>query len=188
MVEIGAIRKSFSPWASVVVLVRKKMENIRFCIGARNRIIKDEYSLPGIEDTLDCLYRIVWFSTLVSKSGYWQVELEEEVKPLTAFTEGLLVFWEHMRMTFRTQNAPAIFQRLMESCLGELHLTWCVIYLDDIVFSQISEEHLLRLSAVFDKLRAVSLKLNPFKYDFLRTQINYLGHVVSQEGVSTDPK
>ena len=89
MMEIGAIRKSFSPWASAVVLVRSKEGELRFCIYLRkvnNRKVKDGYSLPGIEDTLDCLHLAVWFLDL--KSGYWQVELEEKATPLTDFTVG----------------------------------------------------------------------------------------------------
>ena len=85
----------------------------------------------------------LWFSTLDLKSGYWQVELEEEAKPLTAFTVGPLAFWECEHMPFGLTNAPATFQRLMESCLGELHLNWCIIYLDDIIFfSRTPEEHI----------------------------------------------
>ena len=76
----------------------------------------------------------------------------------------------------------------MESCLGEWHLNWCIIYLDDIiVFSRTLEEHLYRLKAAISKLRAAGLKLKPTKCDLFRQQINYLGHVVSKEGVSTDP-
>ena len=91
-------------------------------------------------------------------------------------------------MPFGLTNAPATLQRLMESCLGELHLTWCIIYLDDIiVFSRTPEEHLHRLKAVINKLRAAGLKLKPTKCDLFKQQINYLGHVVSKEGVSTDP-
>ena len=191
MVEVGAIRKSFSPWASAVVLVRKKDWGLRFCINLcklNNRTVKDGYSLPRIEDTLDCLHGAVWFSTLDLKSGYWQVELEEEAKPLTAFTMGPLGFWECEHMPFGLTNVPATFQRLMESCLGELHLNWCIIYLDDIiVFSQTPEEHVHRLRAVFSKLRAASLKLKPSKCDFFKKEIKYLRHVVSKEGVSTDP-
>ena len=140
MVEVGAIRRSFSPWASAVVLVRKKDGGLRLCIDLRklnNRTIKDGYALPRIDDTLDCLHGAKWFSTLDLKSGYWQVELEEEAKPLTAFTMGPFGFWECERMPFGLNNAPATFQRLMESCLGELNLSWSIIYLDDIiVFSQ----------------------------------------------------
>ena len=127
MVEVGAIRRSFSPWASAVVLVRKKDGGLRFCIDLcklNNRSVKDGYCLPHIEDTLDCLHGAVWFSTLDMKSGYWQVELEEDAKPLTAFTMGPLGFWECECMPFGLTNAPATFQRLMESCLGQLHLNW----------------------------------------------------------------
>ena len=95
MVEVGVIRKSFSPWASVVVLVRKKDGGLRLCIDLRklnNRTVKDVYALPRIDDTLDCLHGAKCFSTLDLNSGYWQVELEEEVKPLTAFTMGPLDF------------------------------------------------------------------------------------------------
>ena len=92
-------------------------------------------------------------------------------------------------MPFGLTNAPATFQRLMESCLGEFHLSWCIIYLDDIiVFSQTPEEHLVRLQAVFDKLKAADLKLKPSKCELFRKQINYLGHVVGHKGVTTDPK
>ena len=191
MIEVGAIRKSCSCWASAVVLVRKKDGGMRFCIDLRklnNRTIKDGYSLPRIEDTLDCLHGAVWFSTLDLKSGYWHVELEEEAKPLTAFTMGPLGFWECECMPFSHTNAPATFQRLMESCLGELHLNWCIIYLDDIiVFSRTPEEHLHRLKAVFEKLRAAGLNLKPSKCEFFKQEIKYLGHVVSKEGVPTDP-
>ena len=91
-------------------------------------------------------------------------------------------------MPFGLTNAPATFQRLMESCLGELHLNWCIIYLDDIiVFSRTPEEHVHRLRAVFEKLKAASLKLKPSKCDFFKKEIKYLGHVVSEEEVSTDP-
>ena len=143
---------------------------------------------PGFDDTLDCLHGAVRFSTLDLKSRYWQVELEEEAKPLTAFTVGPLGLWECECMPFGLTNAPATFQRLMESCLGELHLNWCIIYLDDIiVFSRTPEEHIHRLKAVFEKLKAAGLKLKPSKCDFFKKEIKYLGHVVSEQGVSTDP-
>ena len=191
MVEVGAIKRSFSPWASAVMLVRKKDGGLRLCIDLpklNNHTVKDGYALPGIVDTLDCLHGVVWFSTLDLKSGYWQVELEEEGKPLTAFTRGPLGFWECERMPFGLTNAPATFQRLMESCLGELHLSWCIIYLDDIiVFRQTPEEHLVGLQAVFNKVKAASLKLKPSKCELFRKHINYLEHVVGHRGVATDP-
>ena len=164
---MGVIRRSFSAWASTVVLVRKKDGGFRFCIDLHklnNRTKKDGYSLPRIEDTLDCLHGAVWFSTVDLKSRYWQVELEEEAKPLTAFTLGPLGFWECECMPFGLTNATATFQRLMESCLGELHLNWCIIYQDHtIVCSQIPEKHLQKLKAVFNKLKAAGLTLKPSK-------------------------
>ena len=102
---------------------------------------------------------------------------------------GPLEFWECERMPFGLSNAPATFQRLMESCLGELHLSWYIIYLDDIiVFSWTPEEHLVRLQAVFDKLKGAGLKLKPSKCELFKEQINYLGHIVGHKGVATDPK
>ena len=87
--EIGAIRGSNSPWASTVVLVWKKDENLRFCIVLRKLntlILKDAYNLPRITKTLACLNGSQWFTSLDLKAGYWQVELDEDSKPLTAFT------------------------------------------------------------------------------------------------------
>ena len=93
-----------------MVLVRKKDGGLRFCINLHklnNRTVKDGCALPQIEDTLGCLHGAVWFSTLDLKSGYWQGELEEEAKPLTAFTMGPLGFWECEHMPCGLTNAPA---------------------------------------------------------------------------------
>ena len=146
MEDIGAIRRSNSPWASPVVLVKKKDGSLRFCIDLRKlnaRTIKDAYSLPRIEESLDCLNGAKIFTSLDLKSGYLQVELDDESVPLTVFTVGPLGFYECVRMPFGLTNTPATFQRLMESCLGEMHLNCCIIYLDDvIIFSSTPEEHL----------------------------------------------
>ena len=192
MLKIGVIRKSNSPWASAVVLVRKKDGSLRFCIDLwklNARTIKDAYGLPRIEETLDCLEGSIIFTSLDLKSGYWQVEMDEASKPLTAFTVGPLGFYECERMPFRLTNAPATFQTLMESCLGDLHLNWCIIYLDDvIVFSKTPKEHIYRLRGVFHKLSLAGLKLKPKKCEFFKSKIAYLAHIVSAKGIETDPK
>ena len=105
--------------------------------------MKDAYSLPRIEDSLDSLNGSCIFTSIDLKAGYWQVEMDPKSIPLTAFTIGPLGFYECVKMPYRLMNAPATFQRLMETCLGDLHLNWCIIYLDDVViFSRTPEEHL----------------------------------------------
>ena len=118
-----------------------------------NEQIKDSHSLPRIDDSLDFLNGACIFTSLDLKAGYWQVMMDEDSIPLTAFSAGPLGFYECVRMPFGLCNAPATFQRLMESCLGDLHLNWCIIYLDDIIiFSKTPEEHIERLRGVFEKL------------------------------------
>ena len=192
MESLGVIRKSQSPYASNVVVVRKKSGAIRFCLDLRtlnSKTIPDRYSLPRIDSTLDVLSGAKWFSVLDLKSGYWQVPLAEQDKAKTAFTVGPLGFWECERMPFGLTNAPATFQRLMEHCMGELHLQSCLLYLDDIViFSKTYEDHLIRLEAVFQKLQDAGLKLSPTKCNFLQKDIKYLGHMISAQGISVDPE
>ena len=192
MLDVRAIRRSNSPWASPVVLVRKKDGSLRFCIDLRKlnaRTVKDAYSLPRIEDALDSLDGACIFTSLDLKSGYWQVELDESSIPLTAFTLGPLGFNECVRMPFGLTNVPATFQRLMESCLGELHLEWCIIYLDDIIiFSKNPDNHLTRLRGVFEWLAKAGLKLKPSKCKFFKSNLKYLGHIVSRDGKATDPR
>ena len=114
--------------------------------------------------------------------------MNEDDKAKTAFSVGNLGFYECNRMAFGLTNAPATFQRLMERCMGELNLKECMIFLDDIlVFSQSFEEHLERLDAVFSRLKQHGLKLKPSKCEFFKTKVTYLGHVVSESGVETDP-
>ena len=149
------------------------MVALQFCIDLRklnNQTIKDAQSLPRIEDSLDCLDGATIFTSLDLQSGYWQVEMTEASKPLTAFTVGPLGFYECVWMPFGLTNALATFQHLMESCLGEMHLKWCIVYLDDIiVFSKTPEEHIERLRGVFEKLSAAGLRLKPSKCEFFKS-------------------
>ena len=108
-----------------MVLVHKKDGSFRFCIDLRkldNRAIKNAQSLPRIDDSLDCLDGAAIFTSQDLQSGYWQVELTESSRPLTAFTVGPLGFYECVWMPFGLTNVLARFQCLMESCLGEIHL------------------------------------------------------------------
>ena len=190
ILDIGAIQKLCSLWESAVVLVQKKDGSLRFCINLRKLnswIIKDVYSLPHTDETLDSLQGSQWFSSIDLRLGYWQVEMDEESKPLLAFTVGLLGFYECARMPFRLTNAPVTFQSLMKTCLGDLNLQWCIIYLDDIaIFSKHLARHFERLVAVFWKFEEAKLKLKPSKCELFQWQIAYLGHIVSAQGITTD--
>ena len=190
MLDIGTICKSHSPWASAVVLVWKKDGGLRSCIDLRklnNQTVKDAYSLPQINETLDSLQGSQWFSSLDLKSGYWQVGMDKESKPLTGFTVGPLGFYKCKRMPFGLTNAPATFQKLMETCLGDLNLHCCIIYLDDkVIFSKDLTSQLERLEAVFQKLEKAGLKLKPSKCELFQQQLAYLGHIISAQEVATD--
>ena len=147
-----------------MVLVWKKDGVLRFCIDPRklnNWTVKDAVlMLPLIDETLDSLQGSHWFSSLDLKSGYWQVKMDEESKPLTAFTVGPLGFYECKRMSQCPCNIPETNGDLPR----DLNPHWCIIYLDDIViFSKDLASHLQRLEAVFWKLEEAGLKHKPSK-------------------------
>ncbi|KAJ7991922.1 hypothetical protein DPEC_G00288890 [Dallia pectoralis] len=122
------------------------------------------------------------------KSGYYQIEMAESDKDKTAFVCPL-GFWEWNRMPQGITNAPSTFQRLMERCMGDINLREVLVFLDDIiVFSKTLEEHEARLTNVLSRLRENGLKLSPGKCRFFQTSVRYLGHIVSRDGVETDPK
>ncbi|KAK7909418.1 hypothetical protein WMY93_014102 [Mugilogobius chulae] len=114
--------------------------------------------------------------------------MHEADKPKTAFVTPL-GFWEFNRMPQGVTNAPSTFQRLMEKCMGDLHLKEVLVFLDDlIIFSNTLEEHESRLLRVLSRLRDYGLKLSPEKCKFFQTSVKYLGHIVSSKGVETDPE
>ena len=192
MLDAGVVRPSNNPWCNAVVLVRKKDGSLHFCIDFRRLnalTVKDLHPLPRICETLESLAGAAHYSTFDLNLGFWQVPTDDASKQYTAFTLGSIGLYECESMPFRLCNAPPIFQRLMQNCLGELNLTYCLIYLDDvIVFSETPEEHLLRMRVVLDCLREHGLKLKPSKCDVFKLEINYLVHHVSKEGVRTSKK
>ena len=187
MLDAGVIWPSNSPWCNVVVLVRKKDGLLCFCIDFRklnSLTVKDSHPLPCICETLESLTGAAHFSTFDMNSGFWQVPMAEESKQYTAFTLGSMGLYECESMPFGLCNTPPTFQRLMQNCLGELNLTYCLIYLDDvIVFSDTPDEQLRRMRVVFDRLCEHGLKLKPSKCEVFKSEINYLAHHVSWKGV-----
>ena len=192
MLDAGVVRLSSSPWCNAVVLVRKKDRSLRFCIDFQRLnalTIKDSHPLPHICETLENLAGVAHYSTFDLNSGFWQVPMDDASKQYTAFILGSMGLYECQSMPFGLCNAPPTFQRLMQNCLGELNLMYCLIYLDDmIVFSEMPEEHLLRMRVVSDCLREQGLKLKPSKCNVFKSEINYLAHHVSKEGVRPSKK
>ena len=190
MLEQGLIRPSDSPWASPVVLVKKKDGTVRFCVDYRklNEVTrKDAYPLPRIEACFDCLGRSTWFCTLDLRSGYWQVPVAEQDIEKTAFITPQGLF-EYLVMPFGLTNAPATFERLMERVLKGLQWKQCLVYIDDIiVFGPTFAATLDNLRQVLHRLRQAGLTCKPKKCELFRKRVAFLGHIVSKEGLECDP-
>ncbi len=135
LLESQVIRESCSPYASPIVLVKKKDGALRLCVDYRQlnrKTRKDAFPLPQIEESLDALSGARWFSTLDLASGYNQMPVEERDKCETAFCTPFGLF-EFNRMPFGLCNAPSTFQRLMERMFGSQHFQTLLLYLDDVI-------------------------------------------------------
>ena len=150
--------------------------------------IKDAYPIPRVDESLDQLSGSKWFSCLDLSSGYWQVEVDPVDKNKTAFQTRQGLF-EFNVMTFGLCNAPATFERLMETVLSGLHWQICLIYLDDIIIlGKDFDDMLNNLDTVFQRLSAAGLKLKAKKCSLFAKKVEFLGHIVSEIGIETDPK
>ena len=173
MLEVGAICPSQSPWCNVVVMVRKKDGILHFCVDFRcfnTWTKKDLYPLPCIHEVLESMVGSAHFSSMNFKSGFWQIKMVPESQQYTTFTVGNLGFYEFTRMLFGLCNTPMTFQHLMQNTLGELNLTYCMIYLDNvIIFGHMQEEHLECLHIVFERFWEFNLKFKPSKCSFFQS-------------------
>ena len=191
MLKKGSIEPSDSPWASAVVLVRKKCGSMRFCVDYRrlNAITKKmRWPLPQISELLQHLGKGSWFSVADQKSGFFNVPLKnKEARDKTSFLTHMGLF----RFTVLGQgltNAPAYFQRIMDSCLGPMLGVSALCYMDDLlVFSQSFEQHVADLYAALIRLEGYGLSLGAKKTFLMQSQFEFLGHVVTEKGLMPSP-
>jgi RNase H-like domain found in reverse transcriptase/Reverse transcriptase (RNA-dependent DNA polymerase)/Integrase zinc binding domain/Integrase core domain len=191
MLEDGVIRHSNSPYASEVVMVRKPNGNWRVCIDYRlvnDHTIPDNYPFPRISDLLRAIKDATFLVAIDLRSGYWQIPMAEESKPITAFrtSKGL---YEFEVMPFGLSNAPATFQRTMDFLLGDLYSKRSVVYIDDILlFERDFESTLALLREVFKRLDSVGFTINLEKSNFFEMEVEYLGHIIGQGQLKPNPK
>lgn len=196
MLDKKIIRQSYSPYSAPVWIVPKKMDasgkkKWRLVVDYRKlneETIDDRYPIPNIDEILEKLGRCQYFTTLDLAKGFHQIEISDEDIPKTAFSvEG--GHYEFLRMPFGLKTAPATFQRLMNNVLSDLINTICLVYLDDIIiFSTSLQEHTESLIKVFQRLKDVNLKIQLDKSEFMKRSTNFLGHVVTNEGIKPNPE
>lgn len=190
MEEKELIRKSTSEFASPLVLVWKKNGDLRVCTDFRwlnKRTLKDAHPLPHQADCLAALGGNTFFSTMDLTSGFYNMPLHEEDRKYSAFTTPMGLY-EYNRLPQGLCNSPGSFMRMMTSIFGDQNFLSLLCYLDDLlVFAPSEALALERLEQVFSRLRLHNLKLAPKKCWLLRKSVKFLGHIIDESGVSTDP-
>lgn len=186
MLEADVIEECESPWATPVVLVPKKDGTVRICVDYRrlNAITKtDPYPMPRIDELIDLVKRTLYMSTIDLRSGYWQVSVNPTDGDKTAIITPFGTF-RFKRMPFGLKNSGATFQRLMDRFRRGLKDIVVIVYLDDIIVISTSfEEHIKDLQQVFNRLREFKLRAKRENCSFASSQVKFLGHVITPEGI-----
>lgn len=191
LLEANIIRPSCSPFASPILLVKKKDGSDRLCVDYRelNRnTVPDRFPLPLISDQIQRLKGANYFTILDAASGFHQIPIHKDSIERTAFVtpDGQ---YEYLTMPFGLRNAPSVFQRAMYKALGNLVNTFVVCYLDDVmIVSETEEEGLERLNVVLETLQRAGISLNLKKCSFLKTRVEYLGYEVTSGQIRPNPR
>ncbi|CAG2220461.1 unnamed protein product [Mytilus edulis] len=190
LLEANIIRKSRSAWAAPIIIVSKKDKTSRMCVDYRSLNAASKiysFPLPLIDDLLASVGKAKVMTSLDLKSGYYQVKVKESDKEKTAFVchKGL---FEFNVLPFGLASGPSLFSELVTEVLQGLE-HFSTAYIDDIlIFSETEEEHLGHIQQVFDRLRQHKLKLKLKKCNFLQNETNYLGFIISKDGLKPDPE
>ena len=188
----GIIHLSKCPYASQVVIIRKKTGEIHLCVDFRrlNTIsIRDSFPLPRVEEALQAVQAAVWFSSFNLAQEYLQMAMEEADILKTAFRAGSSGLYEFTCMPFGLTNAGASFCHLMEMCIGNQQYVTLLFYLDDIcIFTETADQMLDCIELVFSHLKEFNLKIKPKKSYFFQTSVTFLGHILSADGILLNPE
>ncbi|KAL4310650.1 hypothetical protein GQ457_01G020540 [Hibiscus cannabinus] len=187
----GFIKPSISPWGAPVLFVKKKDGSMRLCIDYRqlNRVtIKNKYPLPRIEDLFDQLKDASVFSKIDLRSGYYQMRVNDAGVPKIAFRTRYGHF-EFLVMLFGLTNAPATFMDLMNRIFKPYLDKFVIVFIDDIlIYSRNKDEHAEHLRIVLQTLRDHQLYAKFSKCEFCLSEVAFLGHIISANGIMVDPK
>ena len=190
MLGKGFIRASHSPAGAPVLFVKKKDGSLRLCVDYRglNRVtIKNRYPLPLINNIMDRLGKAKYFTKIDLRAGYNNVRIKKGDEWKTAFRTRYGSF-EYLVMPFGLTNAPATFQYFMNDVFKDMTDDFVVVYIDDIlIYSDNLEEHRRHVRKVLQRLREYNLHAKPEKSEFFRQSIEYLGFLISPQGVEMDP-
>jgi hypothetical protein len=184
--SLDIIEASISPWSSPVVPVRKKDGSIRMCIDYRqlNRVtVPDKFPVPNLSDSIFGLHGTQYSTRLDLVRGYYQLPIDEESRPYTAFSTPRN-HWQFKRLSFGLRNAPAAFQREIQAVLSTFPSSKVIAYIDDIlIMGSTFKEHLDLVTKVLQTLVDYNIKIKPSKSEFFKSEVEYLGHIVSKSGI-----
>ncbi len=184
------IQPSTSPYGAPVLFVKKKDGSLRAVVNYRalNKLtVRDRFPLPRIQDLIDQLAGTAYFSSMDLTNGYYQMRLQPEDVPLTAFNTPM-GHMEFLVLPMGTCNSPSAFSRIMTQLFSPHVGKFVFIYLDDVcIASKNPEEHLRHLRTVFEVFRQKGLYAKPSKCEFFKNQLKFLGHILSKDGIAVDP-
>lgn len=192
MLALGVIEESNSPWNSPMVMVRKHCGKARLCLDSRavnDVTVKDAYPLPIIDGILSRLDETFYISSVDLKDAFWQIPLDSKSREKTAFTVPGRPHYQFVRMPFGLCNAAQTMCRLMDRVIGSELRDHVFVYIDDLmIVSADFPTHISRLRAVAERLRKANLTINVNKSNFVMREIEYLGYIVGNGCLKTNPE
>ena len=189
--RLGIIERCDSAWSAPVVPVRKRDGTLRLCIDYRRlnaRTVTSRFPMADVTDSVYSAHGMKFFTTLDLTKGYYQVPLEESSRDFTAFSTPRQ-HWRFRRLSFGLKNAPAAFQREMQTVLQAFPRRKVIVYLDDLLLMEETfEKHLQLVDDVLSALESQGIKLNAAKCVWMQSEVPFLGHIISEKGLRKSPE